>query len=482
MFESVINRSMPPGRKKAPLQPQSLYPILTAADLLSPTLRAQSVKQLKEQIKASRIVQQDIEILYLSVLDNFAELVQLIPETQDGYFSHPGGMLDFSLQMATEALLIHRSPEILAKTSQIFAQREVLWTYAIFTAALLGGVRELTRRLVSLCDQEGRPIEMWLSYEGPMTTLKIPEVTHYRYSFSQAYWPTIYRQGVVPLVIEHILPDNAIQWLASDPWVFNYWLAVLGQEAGAGTLGNVISLARDQALAKEKALLQQEEERLAHVSQQKENAASNLSDSSNKENKKFSDQNSERKLGKLGDSRATSIRNRRASRSVGVRGVTAGDVFLAWLREGIASGQIKVNFKQVDAAGAHVVKEGILLTGDLLKDFFKDDSRFSVKKVSEQLVARGLVALSDSGSKQINYFVGDPAQKQTVSGVLLTDPTIVFDNVPKVNPSVAVVQSKLSQAHLPMMQNEQRVLAKMRVPETRGIARTDSSIPPLIRG
>jgi len=479
MFETLSSRTTPPGRKEVPVQAQSLYSVLTAEDLLSTEERQKSLKQLVEQLKACNIVQQDIESIYLTVLENFAELVQLIPETQDGYFSHPGGILDFGIQTATEALALHRNREILAKTPNLSGQREALWTYAIFSAALLNGLRELVRRLVSLCDSNGRPLEMWLPYEGPMTALKIENATHYRFSFSQSYWPTIYRQGVVPLVMEHILPDHCIPWLASDPWIFNYWLAILCQEASTGTLGNTISFARDQALAKEMALLQQEEERFAKRHKKEENPSDSLSGKSEKENEKFKKKTSEHKLGKLRDPRAGSIRNRKA----GMGGVTAGDVFLNWVREGIADGNIKVNHKETGATGVHVVKEGVLLTGSLVQKFAKEDGRFTSNQVGEQLAVRGLIVTESASSKQVSYYDGNPKQNETVAGVLLTDATTVFDNVPKVNPNVTVMKSKLTQAQLPMMHNEQRLLAKMKVPEVRGVARQSGSyVSPLLRG
>ena len=79
MFETLKNRTAPPGRKEVPVQAQSLYPILSAAELLSPKPREELVKNLIAQLKACNIVQQDIESMYLSVLNNFAELVQLLP-------------------------------------------------------------------------------------------------------------------------------------------------------------------------------------------------------------------------------------------------------------------------------------------------------------------------------------------------------------------------------------------------------------------
>ena len=136
-------------------------------------------------------------------------------------------ILDFGIQTATEALVMHRNAETLVKTPKLTGQRQALWTYAIYTAGLLNGVRELVRRLVSLCDHHGRPLEMWLPFEGPMTTLKIEHASYYRFSFSQSYWPTVYRQGVLPLIMEHILPEHCIPWLASDSWIFNYWLSYL---------------------------------------------------------------------------------------------------------------------------------------------------------------------------------------------------------------------------------------------------------------
>ena len=256
-------------------------------------------------------------------------------------------------------------------------------------------------------------------------------------------------------------------------------LAIFCQETSTGTLGNIISLARDQALAKEMALLQEEQDRLMKRHKQEENPSSSLSGKSEKENKKFSEKTYDRKVGKLSDPRAGTFRNR----NVGMGGVTAGDVFLNWLRDGISDGNIKVNHKESSATGVHVVKEGVLLTGSLLQQFAKEDGRFTSSQVSEQLAKRGLIATESSSSRQVSYFDGNPKQNKTVAGVLLTDATTVFDHVPKVNPNVAVMKSTLSQAHLPMMHNEQRLLGKMKAPEVRGMPRQSGSyVSPLLRG
>ena len=477
MFDSKSHKANLPGRKNVPMQPDSLYPILSADDLLADVDTAVKVDHLFERIRDCHVDQKDIDALYKTVVNTVVELLQVLPETEDGYYSRPKGMLYVALDTASEALAMHRSPELIAKTPQIVARRQAVWTYAVFTAALFNGLRELVRRLVSICDKNGSPIEMWMPFEGPMTQLKISEGTHYRYSFAQAYWPTIYRQGVVPLVLEHLLPPGALQWLASDPWIFNYWLAVLCQEASTGTLGNVIALARDHVLSRELANLKE----AGLVPAREQLADKDVVVTSTKENEKFKDKTHDRKIGKLGDPRAGNLRNRRIGAS-GFHGVTAGDVFLAWLREGLVDGSIQVNHKDAKAAGAHVVKEGVLLTGNLLQQFAKEDGRFTSQQVAKQLAERGLMHQSEGSSQQVNYFVGHPSQKQIVAGVLLTDPTTVFNNVPKVNADVATPQTNLSNANLPMMQNEQRLLSKLRVPEQRGHARVGSSIPPLLKG
>ncbi|QLH43719.1 MAG: TraI domain-containing protein [Coxiellaceae bacterium] len=115
------------------------------------------------------------------------------------------------------------------------------FTYALFSAALLLDVRQiLVDKQIMISDAQGRFIKEWSPFDGAMLSMG----NHYkirRYDRPVAY---VSRQLNV-LFATKLMPKLGLSWLAANLDLLNMWLAVLvGDEAGAGSLGRILALTK----------------------------------------------------------------------------------------------------------------------------------------------------------------------------------------------------------------------------------------------
>ena len=239
---SLIKSKKPLSDKKA--AHRDPVPILSADHLLA-TEKCQQI--LTDTRALLSLPDEEYEKIFLKVTENFAEFVQNLPETERSYYADIGGMLKHALERASLSLFLCRTyllPEDASLAS--VSDTEMLWVYAVYTAALLYDIGKIaTKHIITLTDEKGSDIKSWLPYDGPMTH---QNASHYVYSFGEEHHDRM-RWMVTPLLARQILPEEGFAWLASDPDVLEAWLALLSDELrSVGSLLSVIPLADAQLL------------------------------------------------------------------------------------------------------------------------------------------------------------------------------------------------------------------------------------------
>lgn len=207
-------------------QEQSLIPILTAADMLHSLRWQKQIKLIEERIKIPAEFYQEV---YAPLLTRFADFVQVIPTIAGGLL---GGILDEGLQRGLLALE--------AQDESATAESDPLFTYALFTAALLLDLRQLfVNKKIMLADNKGNFIAEWSPLLG---TMQNTETTHYRIRHFRRPMLSLSPYLTI-LLAKQVIPEAGLAWLGGDLRLLNMWLAALcGDDEGGGGIAHFLKL------------------------------------------------------------------------------------------------------------------------------------------------------------------------------------------------------------------------------------------------
>jgi integrating conjugative element relaxase (TIGR03760 family) len=421
-------------------------PILSADQLLATEKRQQALGDMRSLLN---LPEEEFKQWFQTVADNFAEFVQNLPETEKSYYSGIGGILDHALERAALSLSLCRTyllPEDATLAS--VDENEMIWVYAVYTAALLYDIGKIaTSHVITLTDESGKTIKSWLPYAGPMTH---EEASHYIFGFSEDNIEHM-RWIITPLLARQILPAEGFNWIANDSAVLESWLALLSDDhRQVGSLLTVIRLADAQLIEsvitnrkiavhpevkKMLALLnqtQKEKRDKKEKANQKDLREKMLSE---KETDLFSKDQEKTDVKKAGKHSlfaaaaisATQDKERKTSTSTNSNEI-AGK-FLDWVKEKLDKKSLSHN--QSDSL-IHHVKEGVVIDQRVLQQFIQDSklSNINVEQL-KQLITR----LPDINPT--NY--ADAAALAAKTGqynpaLLVTNPYMVFPAVLGVPP------------------------------------------------
>jgi integrating conjugative element relaxase (TIGR03760 family) len=242
MYDLIKNKKKPLSER--PAVHRDPTPILSADILLSTEKRQQALNDIRSLLN---LPDDEFQKLFLSVAESFAEFVQNLPETERSYYAGIGGMLDHGLERASLSLFLCRT-YLLPENSTLasVSESEMLWVYAVFTAALFYDIGKIAiKHVITLTDQTGNTVKSWQLFDGPMTH---ENASHYVYGFSEEHHDHM-RWMVTPLLARQLLSKEGFSWLASDSDVLESWLALLSDEhRQVGSLFTVIPLADAQLL------------------------------------------------------------------------------------------------------------------------------------------------------------------------------------------------------------------------------------------
>lgn len=226
---------------------RKVWPILSADILLDTEKRQHTLAEIRALLN---LPEQAFYQMFQIPLENFAEFVQNMPETEKSCYANIGGMLDHALERASLSLFLCRT-YLLPKNSHtdtlpMIHEEEMLWIYAVFTAALLYDIGKIaTTHVIALTQKTGETVKLWSPYEGPMNHEK---ASHYVFCFTEEHHDHM-RWMITPLLARQILPAKDFNWLASDTGIFESWLALLSDEhRQVGSILTVVLLADAELL------------------------------------------------------------------------------------------------------------------------------------------------------------------------------------------------------------------------------------------
>ena len=228
-----------PGKPKPP-NPDCLQ-VMNPLDLIGQ--RSKQIKTIQQLVGVPKV---HWKSLYFDALLAFAGYVQQLPASEAHHHAGAGGLLDHSLEVVIRALQIRRGHLLPqgADAEEITAKKD-LWTYAIFSGALLHDVgKPLMDQVVTLYDKDGLELGEWDALTTPMTGNGWYRI---RYRKDRQY--RLHERAAL-LLSRLILPVPALTWLGHDRALLSVWLAaVSGVYEDAGVIGEIIQQADGQSVA-----------------------------------------------------------------------------------------------------------------------------------------------------------------------------------------------------------------------------------------
>jgi integrating conjugative element relaxase (TIGR03760 family) len=215
---------------------KDLTRMVSSATLLAEPKRQMVLKNMKELCALN-------EDRYISLCDGLLNTLctyfQNLAETDNAYYSQPGGLLDHALYR-TEVALGLLKQFMVVKEQEDLSEEQLLWQYALYSASLLQGIGKLCIDLdIQIFDASGYALHTW----NPLLNSLTFTGHYYNYKFTKHERP-LYRQRINVLLARTLMPTSGFAWIASNPEVLEAWLALLQEDIiGAGTLGAILSRA-----------------------------------------------------------------------------------------------------------------------------------------------------------------------------------------------------------------------------------------------
>lgn len=218
--------------------PQGFHLPAKAAALLQSPLRQQLLENIWRRASLSRA---QFNTLYLKPLERYAELVQLLPASENHHHAHLGGLLDHGLEIMAYALKIRQTHllPIGAPPESQSAQAEA-WTAAAAYGALL---HDLGKIAVDVrVELEGG--QLWHPWHGPITRpYRFKYVKGREYQLHGAASALIYTQ---------VLDNGILDWLSGFPELWKPLIYLLaGQHEHAGILAEIVIQADKASVAQQ---------------------------------------------------------------------------------------------------------------------------------------------------------------------------------------------------------------------------------------
>lgn len=217
-------------------------PILSPETLLAQPSRQALISQLRRMIS---LPPAKWTALYQTTLTRFAALVQELPASEVHHHAGRGGMLDHSLEVARNALKLRQGRVLpVGATPEQIQPMSELYSYGVFTGALLHDVGKIIADQVITVFSEGKKGTIWSAWQGPM------QGRYYQFRYNPERQYRIHER--LPLLVaSQLIPPAGLNWLASDTQLWAAWvLALSGDLDRAGAVGEIISQADRTSVAK----------------------------------------------------------------------------------------------------------------------------------------------------------------------------------------------------------------------------------------
>lgn len=230
--------SRKPAQPTPEASPRGFHLPTKGTALLQSPLRQQLLENIWRRASLSRA---QFNTLYLKPLERYAELVQLLPASENHHHAHLGGLLDHGLEIMAYALKIRQTHllPIGAPPESQSAQAEA-WTAAAAYGALLHDLGKIAVDLrVEL--EDGRP---WHPWHGPISR-------PYRFKYVKGREYQLHGAASA-LVYLQVLDTGILDWLSSFPELWRQLIYLLaGQYEHAGILGEIVVQADKASVAQQ---------------------------------------------------------------------------------------------------------------------------------------------------------------------------------------------------------------------------------------
>ncbi|KTD17978.1 conjugal transfer nickase/helicase domain-containing protein [Legionella jordanis] len=371
------------GKKTKSLKAKSLSDLIRI--IQAPVIMAEEKrKALLMQIRdASTLEEPRFDSLCLSLIHNFVNHCQNLPETANSYYSQPGGLLDHALNR-TEAALSLFKQYVIKEGIQELSEEQKLWQYALFSAAMLQGIGKLQIDFsITLYDNNGQFLKQW----NPLLENLAAMGSHYSYEFLKESDEDL-RRRLNLLLARMLMPISGFSWIASNPQVLAVWLALLNEDLqGAGTLGAILIRANAIAL------------------------------------QRYFNQFLVRHYGSRGGRYArVSTFAGGTPESINEIEQQIGIEFIQWLSKSLDAGRIMVN-----KAPLFMVPGGMLMSADMFKLFVREHPEFkNWQAVQNAFLSLGLHRVSPDGNIQSRFEQANNQQMHT--GVVFSEYAVALPN------------------------------------------------------
>jgi integrating conjugative element relaxase (TIGR03760 family) len=200
-------------------------PVYSAAELIERLNLASLLNTIRSK---SALTHSNFDNDCLPVLHQVMELVQLFPASESHHHANPGGLLVHGLETLSHALSI-RQGVLLPQGAQPedIQKHQHRWTYAIFLGALLHDIGKPLSDL-NIKAFAGRRAFDWHPITGNLLQCG---ASGYRLQFRESREYSDHQSLAVTLM-QRLVPQHAMQWLAAEPGVLKSLLDYLSGNAG----------------------------------------------------------------------------------------------------------------------------------------------------------------------------------------------------------------------------------------------------------
>lgn len=197
----------------------------SATELLNTPYRKKLISLIWQRVS---IDQQRFNKLYMEVINNYVEIVQLLPASEAHHHSYTGGMIDHGLEVANYALKLRQSYLLGANAEDIPRQAQA-WSAAVVYGALLHDIG----KVVVDVHVEMNDGNIWYPWQS---NLALPYRFNYKKDRDYSLHPS-----AATLMVKRILPDESITWLSKFPELFKLFISLCsGHTEKAGVLAEII--------------------------------------------------------------------------------------------------------------------------------------------------------------------------------------------------------------------------------------------------
>lgn len=210
---------------------------MSGKELLATPRRRQMVKMLWD---TTSLTQDVFDEYILAPIQQYAELVQLLPASESHHHAYPGGMLDHALEMACYGLRL-RQRHLLPPNAKPEDQSSAgeLWSAAVIYGSLMHDVAK-TLVDIEIYLENGKEWRLWHGYvPGPYRVKYRPGREYHLHS------------AINPMLCEKVLGPRTLDWLMTQPKLFSQLMyTISGHTERGGIIAELVHQADRASVAK----------------------------------------------------------------------------------------------------------------------------------------------------------------------------------------------------------------------------------------